>query len=101
MSGTLTIRQRVELERWVRELSANYGIELKRSDLAICYRPETRPQRGHDIDVHWVDDGHFLTGTLDPYGSGNYAVGDVTFTHNGFDEECACSPCTGYRVYDQ
>ena len=92
----LTDKQRTALAEHLRRAKDDYDFDpgVRLDELAIQYREEARPGRGHDIVYAYVSPDHAFTGGLDPYGYGYMVMADIDIVHNDSDEECECVPCS-------
>lgn len=86
----LTRRQISALDRIV-EFAHTHDVDLSVDQLRIHYHPETRPGRGHDIEVFYSDGENAIGAYIDVYGNGEPAIASVDWIHNGGDEER--NPC--------
>lgn len=96
----LTEKQVTWLEKQFEEIRTVHKVESGPRyiwDVHIHHEDEVRPGRGHTIFWYWGNGENVIQGHMDVYGSGEYAIADVEWTHNGFDDECKCSPCKKYR----
>jgi len=82
-----------------------YGVECGDwtpypSSWSTVFQEETRPGRGHDIRITYLDGEHVAFIHLDPYGNGSMGVAEVDWLHSTSDEECGCDPCEKQREED-
>jgi hypothetical protein len=91
----LTLRQAFALENLVRTAQDDYDVEIRdRTDLIIHYEPESRPGRGHDIVVAYINGDNVISDRIDVYGHGNPYIGRVEWIHEGSEcENEDCTPC--------
>lgn len=95
---SLTDRQEARLSEWLTEINSRLGLHLPgRHALSWRVEDETRPGRGHDIEVWAVDGEHMAWLSIDPYGNGSDGWGMVTIAHNSADEDCSCDDCVDFR----
>ena len=92
--STLTSRQAAELHRIVRNVQEHFNVQIRGvEDFNIHYEEESRPGRGHQIRIDYIDSDHAVTGYMDVYGDTSLSVANVDFIHNSGDEECDCTLC--------
>ena len=93
----MTERQTVALAEWIAEARETYGVEISdwsphRWEWRSIFRKETRPGRGHDLDLLFLDGESIVQITMDPYGNGAMSIGRTEWTHNSADDQCECKP---------
>ena len=86
----LTDRQRKGIDEMLTEARDAYDVDASFRDLAFDFWDESRPGRGRAVRFLFADSDHVLSGGLDVYGRDWMAVGDVNWTHNSSDDDCAC-----------
>ncbi|WP_159080788.1 hypothetical protein [Nocardia suismassiliense] len=77
-------------------LAQKHAVEIRsRSQLTITRQPETRPGRGHDLEIFYADSDHVITDIIDVYGASRPNIGVVDWTHLGSDDGGAhdCQTC--------
>ncbi|WP_280447838.1 hypothetical protein [Nocardia cyriacigeorgica] len=87
---SLTRRQIGALDR-IAKFARAHDVDLRVDQLRIHYHPETRPGRGHDIEVFYSDGENAIGAYIDVYGNGEPAIASVNWIHNGGDEQR--NPC--------
>lgn len=97
----LTARQRTRLDAWLEEVNARSEVPHNPHDLAWIVRDEIRAGRGHDVTAVAICPDYMHSLTMNPYGNGPTAWGELTIIHSGDDEECRCEPCTAERDDDE
>lgn len=84
------------------ELAKRHGLVVDRHQLSIMYMPETRPGRGHDIQVAWISPDYVIADFIDVYGRSNPSIGEVAWIHTEDDDgahECeTCTPDHSERI---
>lgn len=82
-----TIKQDEALVRLL-DFARSHDVEVDRvTDFNITYEPESRPGRGHDIQVHYVDGDHAVYSRIDVYGNGSGGqIARLDWIHDGTDD---------------
>lgn len=93
----LTEKQQARLDEWMVAMERLFGMPIHRHYLSWTVESESRPGRGHDVQVMIADSDHVAFMGMDPYGNVYEAVGEVTMLHNSADEECPCKGCEAER----
>jgi hypothetical protein len=67
--------------------------DLASRDWIVAWDDESRPGRGHRVTATWCDGEYLVQILMDVYGYPSVSVAELTWLHNGSDEECNCDHC--------